>query len=166
MKLKWYVIFCQLSKNYSSWFNTLEFCHFPLYTKKNYENRNDITTVTSWKWMQSNYKSICYYDGAVISVCTFKFKMELLYMVNSIQDHVSFRTLFKTLKQLRKPTKNLNQNSYKSEYGISKIWSKSADKCMVIFGVILPFYKCELQGEERRETNQYNCITSPYSVFS
>lgn len=23
--------------------------------------------------MQSNYKSICYYEGAVISVCTFKF---------------------------------------------------------------------------------------------
>jgi hypothetical protein len=40
---------------------------FPYIQKKNYENRNKLTTVTSWKWMQSNYKSTCYYEGTVIS---------------------------------------------------------------------------------------------------
>jgi hypothetical protein len=60
----------------------------------------------------------------------------------------TFRTLSTILKQLGKPNKILNKNCNKSESGALKIWRKSVDKCIVIIGLILPFYKCELQGEK------------------
>jgi hypothetical protein len=116
--------------------------------------------VTSWKLMQWIIKVFPIMKVQWFLYVPANSVMELLYMVNSIQDDVSFRTLFTTLKQLRKPIKHLSQNSHKSEHTISKIWSKSADNHIVIFGVILPSYKCELQGQERRREQLIHPVVS------